>query len=74
MKRGEIKLLHSKTIEELQVLLSQTAKKLFESRMELSQNKLKNTKLVNQLRKDIARIKTALKLKEDKSNAKNPNR
>lgn len=66
MKKGEIKPLHSKTTEELQVLLSEATKKLFESRMELTQNKLKNTSLINELKDDIARIKTVLKEKEAK--------
>lgn len=56
--------MRSKTIGELQKELQESAKNLFEKRLERSQRKLKNTSSILHARKDIARIKTLLREKE----------
>lgn len=67
MKRGEIKQLQTKTEEELKANLREVKNILFKAKMDLTQNKLKNTRKLQELRDDIARILTALKAKEIKN-------
>lgn len=67
MKRGEIKQLQTKTEEELKTNLREVKNILFKAKMDLTQNKLKNTRKLQELRDDIARILTVLKSKEKKN-------
>jgi len=71
MKTTEKKELFAKTIEELKNILSQTRNELFNLKIELSQNKLKNTSEVLLRRKKIAMILTSIREKELLENAKN---
>ena len=71
MKTTEKKELFAKTIEELKNILSQTRNELFNLKIELSQNKLKNTREVLLRRKKIAMILTSIREKELLENAKN---
>lgn len=64
MKSKDIKELHTKTIEELKVMLSQAKDELFSLKMQIVQNKLKNKRLIFLKRKDIAAVATILKEKE----------
>lgn len=67
MKRGEIKQLSIKTEEELTVILREAKSALFKAKMDLTQNKLKNTRKLRELKEDIARVLTVLKVKEIKN-------
>ena len=58
MKTNDIKALHAKTIEELSILLQEKKEALFKAKMDFSQNKLKNVRLLSTLRDDIARVET----------------
>ena len=52
-----------KSEAELQELLKSKKMELFESRMKLKTMQLQDTSLVSKIRKDIARIKTAMRAK-----------
>jgi large subunit ribosomal protein L29 len=52
-----------KTEKELQDLLKEKKMELFETRMKLKTMQLQDTSLVRKIRKDIARIKTAMRAK-----------
>jgi len=52
-----------KTEAELQDLLKNKKMELFETRMKLKTMQLQDTSLVSKIRKDIARIKTAMRQK-----------
>jgi len=52
-----------KTEAELQELLKNKKMELFETKMKLKTMQLQDTSLVSKIRKDIARIKTALRQK-----------
>jgi len=52
-----------KTEAELQELLKNKKMELFETRMKLKTMQLQDTSLVRKIRKDIARIKTAMRAK-----------
>ena len=52
-----------KTEAELQELLKNKKMELFETRMKLKTMQLQDTSLVSKIRKDIARIKTAMRQK-----------
>ena len=52
-----------KTEAELQELLKSKKMELFETRMKLKTMQLQDTSLVSKIRKDIARIKTAMRQK-----------
>jgi len=52
-----------KTEKELQDLLKEKKMELFETRMKLKTMQLQDTSLVGKIRKDIARIKTAMRAK-----------
>lgn len=71
MKKTDIKQLHSKTEEELKVILKDTVDALNKAKMDLVAHKLKNTTKLRELKDDIARILTIMN-KED--NAKNSDR
>lgn len=64
MKQTEIRQLSTKTVEELHSMLKDAKNLFFSSRMDHAQNKLKNTSSLFYIKKDIARIKTALRRKE----------
>ena len=64
MKTKDKKELFSKTIAELKNILKEAQNELFNLKIELSQNKLKNKKEVFLKRKKIAVILTALREKE----------
>jgi large subunit ribosomal protein L29 len=49
--------------KELQELLKNKKMELFETRMKLKTMQLQDTSLVRKIRKDIARIKTAMRVK-----------
>lgn len=69
MKSKDIKELHTKTIEELKHILSEAKDELFSLKMQFRQNKLKNKRLIFLKRKDIAKVATILKEKENYGNA-----
>ena len=52
-----------KSVAELQELLKNKKMELFETRMKLKTMQLQDTSLVRKIRKDIARIKTAMRQK-----------
>jgi len=64
MKTKDKKKLQQKDIQELKNELVSSQKELFNLRMQLVQFKLKNTSLVAQKRKDIARMLTVMREKE----------
>lgn len=64
MKTKDKKELFTKSIDELEGLLKETRRALLTLRLEKSQNKLKNTRVIFLKRKDIARMLTALRQKE----------
>ena len=68
MKYSEIRL---KSEAELQKLLKEKRMELFKARLQLKTMQLKDTSIIRKLRKDIARILTALKEKQlEKDNKK----
>ena len=68
MKYSEIKV---KSEAELQKLLKEKRMELFKARLQLKTMQLKDTSIIRKLRKDIARILTALKEKQlEKDNKK----
>lgn len=70
MKSKDRKDIFIKSEKELTKLLNEAKDSLFNLRMDLSQNKLKNTSSIFNKRNEIALILTAIKEKE-LSNAKN---
>lgn len=64
MKRSEIKELSTKTVKELTDMMKKLREDLLDVKLELSQNKLKNTTQISRKTDDIARIKTVLRIKE----------
>ena len=60
MKGSELR---EKSVEELNGVLLEQLKDQFKFRMQASTNQLSQTHLLAQVRKDIARIKTALRQK-----------
>lgn len=70
MKTKDKKQLHTKTKEELAVQLKESKNELFTLQMDQARHQLKNTRSLHMKRKDIARILTSLKQKEEQ-HAKN---
>ena len=64
MKGKDKKALHTKTLAELNSLLSAKRGELIKARMELKMNKTKNVHLGQTLRNEIARIQTIMRIKE----------
>jgi ribosomal protein L29 len=64
MKTKDRKEYFTKTEKELKKLLEDAKEALFNLKMDLSQNKLKNTSSIFSKRKEIALILTALRQKE----------
>jgi len=60
MKASELR---EKSVEELNSVLLEQLKEQFKLRMQTSTGQLNQTHLLSQVRKDIARIKTALRQK-----------
>lgn len=71
MKTKQKNELFGKSENELKKLLSDARNDLFNLRLDLSQNKLKNTSSIFLKRKEVALILTALKEKEFEKNEKN---
>lgn len=63
MKKDEKLALHKKTVVQLQQLLEEVQKELVQARLALHANKLEDTSKVYRLRKNLARIKTVLTIK-----------
>ncbi len=64
MKTKEKKDLHTKTVAELRTMLKNGKDAVFTAKLEKSQNKLKNLRLIFLKRKEIAQILTIIKEKE----------
>ena len=64
MKSNDIKALQAKTIEELNQQLSSLNERLTESYLEKAARRLQNTASIKNLRADIARVKTVIRVKE----------
>lgn len=65
MKTKDKKELFTKSKEELQNLLKETRQALLTLQLEIAQNKLKNTRSIFFKKKDIARMLTALREREE---------
>ncbi|MEX0622201.1 MAG: 50S ribosomal protein L29 [Candidatus Woykebacteria bacterium] len=63
MKKSETNL-KEKSTEELIKTLSEKEKDLINMKMDLAKGKIKNVHAAREIRKDIARLKTFLKMKE----------
>jgi ribosomal protein L29 len=63
MKTNDIKALHSKSVQELEVQLNELLIELAQKRLQKSAGKLKNTH-VSLLADDVARIKTIISAKK----------
>lgn len=61
MKRKEVKDLHSKTLEELKVLVGKASEELAKLKIDQKAGKLRNVHQLKQKSHDLARIKTVLK-------------
>ena len=64
MKKKEKKELHSKTIKELEKLISKVEKELVLLKTDFGAGKLKDVCQLKKKRQDLARVKTILKSKE----------
>lgn len=62
--KKDMKEIYSRTEKELKVLLFEKKKELFNLKLDNKQNKLKNTRIIFNTRKEIARILTLIKEKE----------
>lgn len=62
--KKDIKEIYTKSEKELKVLLLEKKKELFNLKLNNKQNKLKNTRIIFNTRKEIARILTLIKEKE----------
>lgn len=60
MKRKDIKLLHSKSVDELKVVEKELTAELIRLRKELEEKKLKNISLIKSKSDDLARVKTEI--------------
>ncbi len=63
MKRNDIKALHNKTVQELEVQLKDLLVELAQARLKKAAGKLKNTHTAL-LSDDVARVKTVLSMKK----------
>lgn len=64
MKIKEVKELLTKTVKELETLVSKKKLELVKNTVKIAGGKEKNLKVAWQLKKDIAQILTAIKVKE----------
>lgn len=62
--KKDIKEIYTKSEKELRVILSEKRKELFNLKLDNKQNKLKNTRVIFNTRKEIARILTLIKEKQ----------
>lgn len=63
MKKKNLTELKTKSIQQLNEILSGMEKDIVTGRVERAQSKVKNVHAINQIRKDIAKIKTILQEK-----------
>jgi large subunit ribosomal protein L29 len=63
-QKEKLDALKMKTIEELNSDLASKKGELFNLRFQLATGQLQNTSLINECRKDIARVKTAIRQHE----------
>ncbi len=66
MKRKEIQDLKSRPAEDLAKMIRETNEKLRQLRFDLAAGKVKNVSELHKLRKNVARMKTFMKLAETK--------
>lgn len=64
MKSKDKNELHTKSIKELQRMVSEAQNALVELKLDKTQNKLKNTTMLSNKRKEIAQMLTIIKMKE----------
>lgn len=64
MKSKEKKELHAKSIKELSNMVKEAKNALVESKLDKTQNKIKNTSIFSLKRKEIAQMLTIIRLKE----------
>lgn len=64
MKTKQKKELHTRTMQELKVMLKEAKEELFSLKLEKVQRKLKNLRSIFEKRKNIAKILTILREKE----------
>jgi ribosomal protein L29 len=64
MKSNDIKLLHSKSVDELVKQAKELEVEISKLKKELIDKKLKNTSLIKTKSDDLARVKTLLNLKK----------
>ena len=64
MKKNDIKGLHQKTLQELEVMIKDARNELLDFGLAKAQNKLKNTRSIFFKKKDVARMLTIKKGKE----------
>lgn len=64
MKKKELKELHQKSQQDLQSLMKKTQEEMVKLKMDRKAGRLKNVRLPENKRHDLARIKTILKEKE----------
>lgn len=62
--KKDIKEIYTRSEKELRVLVIEKKKELFNLKLDNKQNKLKNTRIIFNTRKEIARILTLIKEKE----------
>ncbi|RJQ25883.1 50S ribosomal protein L29 [Candidatus Parcubacteria bacterium] len=65
MKKNEIKELHTKSVDELVKDLSDLKKEVSNIKMDIVLNKTKNTAILKEKERNIARILTIIKEKEE---------
>ncbi|HOJ31067.1 MAG TPA: 50S ribosomal protein L29 [bacterium] len=64
MKRQDFEELKSLTVQELEQKRTDIARQLFDQRIQVQLGQLKNTRILRNLRRDIARINTIIQLKK----------
>ena len=64
MKKNEIREIYAKKPAELELQIKALASEFKKASLEMRMGKQKNTNLLGRIKKDIARIKTALKIME----------
>ncbi len=62
--KKDLKAIYTKSVKELKDLLIDKRKELFNLKIDNKQNKLKNTRIIFNTRKEIARIMTLIREKE----------
>lgn len=62
--KKDLKEINTKSEKELKVLLTEKRKELFNLKLDNKQNKLKNTRMIFNMRKEIARILTLIREKQ----------